>query len=192
METKMKSLGSWKDSLTPILSPQACQEQNKPVRVAVVGIGNEFNGDDAAGVLVARRLGSRECAGDADHVLVIEAGQAPENITAGLRRFQPQVVILIDAAQMDETTGTVNWIPWDTTTGMSASSHSLPLSMLARYLTLEFGCQVHLLGIQPAWNEPYTGFSQAVQTAVDEISQILCHVLFRMPDLSRLYRAEPS
>ena len=36
---------------------------------------------------------------------------------------------------------------------MSASTHSLPLSILARYLILEINCTVTLLGIQPGSND---------------------------------------
>ena len=183
METKTMSRIFWKNLLIPILSPQQNLSSNEPTRIAIVGIGNEFNGDDAAGVLVARKLNSRERSTDADHVLVIEAGQAPENITADLRRFRPQVVLLIDAAQVEAAPGEIVWIPWETTSGMSASSHSLPLSMLARYLTLEFGCKVHLLGIQ-AENTEREGFlSSSVQAAVDDIFQTLSDALFALPDI---------
>ena len=178
METKTISQTSWKDFLTPILLPGQSLSKAKYPRLAIVGIGNEFNGDDAAGVLVARNLGRRECACDAEHVLVIEAGQAPENITAELRQFRPQVVILVDAAQFDAAPGTIAWIPLESTSGMSASSHSLPLAMLARYLTLEFGCVVHLLGIQPARNAPYTPVSLEVDAAVEDIYETFCHSLF--------------
>lgn len=179
MEKKTTSQLSWKVLLTQTLSTRSSQLKNDLPRVAIVGIGNEFNGDDAAGVLVARRLSTRECSADASHVLVIEAGQAPENITGELRRFQPQVVLLIDAAQMDAVPGDIAWIPWETTSGMSASSHSLPLSMLARYLTLEFDCSVHLLGIQPVQNEVNASVSAPVHAAVDEILQTLCQALFQ-------------
>jgi hydrogenase 3 maturation protease len=182
MATKPMLQSFWKSSLIPILSPEQSQFKNSPARIAIVGIGNEFNGDDAAGVLVARGLNSRECATDAQHVIVIEAGQAPENITAELRRFEPQVVVLIDAALMDADPGDVIWIPWETTSGMSACSHSLPLSMLARYLTLEFTCTVHLLGIQPAHNDPERCVSPAVQAAIDDICRTLCQALFVVPD----------
>ena len=178
MEVKTISPSCWKNSLIPILSLEQSPRKNELPRVAIVGIGNEFNGDDAAGVLVARKLSTRECSDDAGHVLVIEAGQAPENITGELRRFQPQVVLLIDAAQVDADPGEVVWIPWETTTGMSASSHSLPLSMLARYLTLEFNCSVHLLGIQPAQNESNGNVSPEVYAAVEDICQTLCEALF--------------
>jgi hydrogenase 3 maturation protease len=178
MEMKPMLQPSWKNSLTPILFPEWSLPKSEAPRVAIVGIGNEFNGDDAAGVLVARKLSVQECSADAGHVLVIEAGQAPENITGELRRFQPQVVLLIDAAQMNAEPGEIAWIPWESTSGMSASSHSLPLSMLARYLTLEFGCQVHLLGIQPAHNEPGSAPSPRVRAVIDEISSTLCQALF--------------
>jgi Ni,Fe-hydrogenase maturation factor len=52
---------------------------------------------------------------------------------------------------------------------MSASSHSLPLSMLARYLTLEIGCEVVVLGIQPQQNEINAELSPPVRVTVDEI-----------------------
>ena len=178
METKTISLASWKVSLIPLLFPENLPPKGDLPRIAIVGIGNEFNGDNAAGMWVARALQKREYAADVGRVLVTEAGHAPENITGELCRFQPQEVILIDAAQMNLPPGQIAWIPWETTTGMSASSHSLPLSMLARYLTLEFGCTVHILGIQPAQNDVYVPLSQTVQAAVDEIIQTFCRLLF--------------
>ena len=182
MEMKTISKLGWKGSLGQILFLGQGKSISDLPRVAIVGIGNEFNGDDAAGVLVARKLETRECARDALHVLVIEAGQAPENITHELRRFDPSIVILIDAAQVNAEPGDVVWIPWETTSGMSASSHSLPLSMMARYLTLEFDCTVHLLGIQPSQNQPDEGLSLVVREAVDDICETLCESLFvRLP-----------
>ena len=178
METKMISQSSWKSLLSKILSQGLIQPLSELPRVAIVGIGNEFNGDDAVGVAIVRKLGTRECSDDARHVLIIEAGQAPENITADLRRFLPQIVVLIDSAQMDTAPGMIAWIPWETTTGISASSHSLPLSMLARYLELEFSCKVYLLGIQPVQNEAYHDMSPLAQAAVDEISDSFCENLF--------------
>lgn len=167
------------------LSWQARLNQNltlktpNPGRVAIIGVGNEFNGDDAAGVSVARLLSSQECAADAGHVLVLEAGQAPENVTVDLRSFHPDVVLLVDAAHLALPPGSIEWISWDSVTGMSAASHMLPLSMLARYLTLEFGCSVHLLGIQPAQNEPDSPPSPPVQAAIEQVAQELCRTLFQ-------------
>jgi hydrogenase 3 maturation protease len=64
-------------------------------RIAVVGIGNELNGDDAAGILAARKLSKKYCPQKVDEnsphpvFIVIEAGLAPEAFTGPLRRFRP-------------------------------------------------------------------------------------------------------
>ncbi len=86
-----------------------------------------------------------------------------------LRRFGPQVVLLIDAAEMGEAPGTVRWVGMEEIDGMSASTHTLPLSMLAKYLILELGCEVKILGLQPQSTEIGETVSREVLQAVDEI-----------------------
>jgi hydrogenase 3 maturation protease len=134
-----------------------------------VGVGSDLRGDDSAGLVVARTLLNDERFASAPHLLIVEGGPAPENHTGRIRAFQPELVLFIDAAHMDEAPGTLQWIPLDAIDGMSASSHSLPLSMLARYLTLEIGCEVVVLGIQPQQNEFNTELSPPIRAAVDEI-----------------------
>jgi hydrogenase 3 maturation protease len=78
-------------------------------------------------------------------------------------------VIIIDAAELGEEPGMIQWIPEESIDGMSASTHSLPLSMLARYLVLELNCTVKVLGIQPGSNDVGERVSPPVLQAVDEI-----------------------
>lgn len=143
-----------------------------------MGIGNEMRADDAAGMLVARRLLEYECIRENERVRIIKAEHAPENATWELRGFESHLILLVDAASMDERPGTVRWIEMEDIDGMSASTHSLPLSMLARYLVLEFNCPVALLGIQPAsneFNDPlHPDVLQAVDSVVNEIIDAIC------------------
>jgi Ni,Fe-hydrogenase maturation factor len=60
----------------------------------------------------------------------------------------------------------------NTIDGMSASSHSLPLSILAEFIELDLGCAVQMLGIQPAQNEVGEALSEPVRRAVDEIVDV--------------------
>jgi hydrogenase 3 maturation protease len=113
----------------------------------LLGIGHELRGDDAAGLRLARAL-QPLVAGNA-RVLVIEAGSAPESICGRLRRYRPDLVLLVDAAEMRAEAGTVRWLSWRDATGLSASTHTLPIHILASYLIIELGCSVALLGIQP-------------------------------------------
>lgn len=173
------SSSSWQTWLSQLLN-QLTNESGQPSRVAIVGIGNNLRNDDAAGMLVARELLHRECAADASHLLVIQAGHAPENVTGELRSFAPDLILLIDAAEMRDVPGAICWVPIQSIEGMSASTHSLPLSMLARYLTLELNCVVALIGIQPKSNDVGEMVSQEVLQAVDEIVDEICNTCFAL------------
>jgi hydrogenase 3 maturation protease len=174
MEIPRMSSPSWQESLRQALA--RLEKGSQRPRVAVLGVGHELNGDDAAGLVITRQLLAR--AEERDHLLVIDAGPAPENQTGALRRFGPDLVLLVDAAQMDELPGTVRWLSWQETTGISASTHTLPPYMLAQYLTAEFGCEVALLGIQPLRNLTEGPLSFPMQSSVDQIVEGLVEALF--------------
>ncbi|MBI5958042.1 MAG: hydrogenase maturation protease [Chloroflexi bacterium] len=159
----------WKTNLTQ--KTASLRASNPQFRTAIVGIGNEFGGDDAAGIAAARAL--IPLLAHREQVVVIDAGPAPENQTGALRVFRPDLVLLVDAAQMNEEPGTIRWLDWQDTTGLSASTHTLPLHMLARFLTAEIDCQVVLLGIQPARNLFDEPLSLVVQQALEDLVQTL-------------------
>jgi len=158
------SPSSWQASLQLLIKQRTAES-----RIAIVGIGNAFRSDDAAGIRAAHALMDSRVIRDIETVLVMDGGHAPENATGQLRRFEPNIVLLIDAADMGEHPGTVRLIDLDEIEGMSASTHSLPLSMLANYLVLELGCTVNLLGIQPKSNEVGELISPEVAGAVREV-----------------------
>ena len=153
------SHNSWQASLQNLLNRQTTES-----RIAIVGIGNTLRSDDAAGILVARALGTSRLLPDPKPVLVIDAGHAPENCTAELRRFAPDIVLLVDAVEMGEQPGHIRWVEMDEIEGMSASTHSLPLSMLASFLNWELKCEVTLLGIQLHLGRLPSGIPFAVPT----------------------------
>ena len=126
-------------------------------RVAVVGIGNELAGDDGVGMHVVRALGER--AGARPDLLVLETGTAPENFTGPLRRFAPTVTILVDAADLGERPGAVAWADWQASDGLSASTHTLPPSVFARYLSRRW-----------ARGSCYSPFSLRRSTSVERLS----------------------
>lgn len=168
---------TWKASLKLLLKQLTSKSANLP-RIAILGVGNQFRSDDGAGVLIARALANRECALDTEHLLIIEAGHAPENTTGELRKFAPDLVLIIDAAEMGDEPGSIQCIPEESIDGMSASTHSLPLSMLARYLRLELNGTVTLLGIQPGSNEVGEQVSPEVLQAVHQVVEELETLFF--------------
>ncbi len=143
----------------------------RPARVAILGVGNDLHGDDGAGVWVVRHLAARSPA--APNLLLIEAGTAPENFTGPLRRFGPDLVLEIDAADQAAPPGTATWIDWREADGLSASTHTLPPSVLASFLAAELGCEIRLVGIQPASLAPDEPLSPAVAAAVLDLVDAL-------------------
>ena len=69
--------------------------------VCVIGVGNEFRCDDAAGVLVARRIRDRGIANVSVHEASGE-GAALMDLWTGFER-----IVIIDAVQADTTPGAV-------------------------------------------------------------------------------------
>lgn len=109
-----------------------------------------MNGDDAAGGSVVHSLCLLCSPVDQDYLLLVDAGLVPESFTGPLRRFGPDIVLLVDAAEMGEGPGTIQILDWRDSAGFGPSTHLQPLSTLAEYLTAEIDCRVVLVGIQPA------------------------------------------
>ncbi len=164
---------SWQSFLRQTLRKR--QRVDRPLRVAVVGIGHELRGDDAAGVALAQSLERFVIRNE--NLLVIFAGPTPENCTAQLRRFEPDSVLLLDAAHMGEEPGKVRWLPWEQAANFSASTHSIPLSLIGNYLTRELGCEVGLLGIQPANIKVGDQISSAVKASIEVTAESLALIL---------------
>lgn len=144
-----------------------------------MGIGSELNGDDAVGVRVLQRLKS-QLNDIPSRILLIEACSMPENFTGAIRKFKPDEVILVDAAGMSLDPGEIRWLHSSEINGVSALSHTLPLSVLATYLESEMGCKVTLLGIQPYKNEFDTPLSLPVENAVDKAVDFLLQYIWRV------------
>lgn len=166
------SKSSWSEQLALKLG-QAVERKHQnnplpaPIRVALVGVGNELNGDDAAGDQVAAELSAQVDL--PAHFLPVNAGSIPENAAGILRRFQPDIVIFIDAADFGGEVGEIRWLEGENIGGMSASSHTLPLSVLGEFLAGELNCLVEYLGIQPGQIEFCQQLTPEVDQAMNEI-----------------------
>jgi hydrogenase 3 maturation protease len=135
---------SWQSSLRKRLN---LLKANKPqARLALAGIGNLLRGDDAAGILIARAL-ARRPALQRPNLLVLDTGGLPENFTGVLRRFNPDAILFIDAAELGAEPGVIEWVEWERLVE-HGFSHGLPLSTLAKFLREDLDCWIGLIAIQ--------------------------------------------
>lgn len=119
----------------------------------------------------------RDRLNDQPNLLIMDCGTIPENASGPLRRFMPQYILLVDAADLEETPGTIQFVELDQVRGFSASSHSLPLSVLAKFLVQEFQCGVGLCCIQPQSLEFEAKLSAPVKKAVSLLVSELISLL---------------
>ena len=121
-------------------------------RVAVLAVGSGLRGDDAAGLLAAEELEKvlRDRVARARFAIFV-GDTAPENLTGEIRKFQPTHLIIVDAADVGRKPGHVELLDPDVLThNPSASTHSLPFSVLVTYLRGFFPFAAVVIGIQPS------------------------------------------
>lgn len=141
-------------------------------RLVILGVGSDLRGDDAAGSEVAKQL-KAQAARLPEAVHIIDAGEAPEAFTGVIRRIHPAFVLVVDSAEMGEAPGTIRLVDIHQIDGMSASTHTFPLSLFARFLIAELHCEMYFLGIQPADNRLGERLSPEAEAAVRAIVHTL-------------------
>ncbi|MCS7131657.1 MAG: hydrogenase maturation peptidase HycI [Hadesarchaea archaeon] len=143
-------------------------------RVAIIGVGSDMRGDDAAGVEVARRLRQRV---RSPRVVVLEAGVAPENFTSRIKKFRPSLVIIVDTADFGGRPGETILAQAKAITGLSVSTHAMPLSFFAEYLGEETNAKVVFLGVQPKRVDFGARMSREVKKAIGKLVDALAESL---------------
>ncbi|KPL84696.1 hypothetical protein SE15_06585 [Thermanaerothrix daxensis] len=165
---------SWSEPLRDALEKQR-RALNLPadaLRLAFVGVGNELNGDDGAGLWIVRGL--KWVLPQHERLLLVEAGIAPENFTGVLRRFEPNWVLWVDAADMNQAPGAVSWVMWEGAEEIpQISTHTLSPGLLGHYLGAELGCQMGIIGIQPVSLRFGEGLTPAVRRSVRGLVRFL-------------------
>ena len=116
-------------------------------RLAVLGVGSTLRSDDAAGI---RIVSSLQAAFGPKYpgLLFCVGGTAPENFSGTIRRFNPDILLIIDSADFGAKAGTIMEIKPETIGGPTYCSHMLPLRVMIDYLAVESGARFILLGIQ--------------------------------------------
>jgi hydrogenase 3 maturation protease len=131
----------------------------------LLGIGNPLRGDDGAGNYVADRF---RAAG----WVAIDCGTIPENFTGIVRREHPDLLVMVDAADMGLPPGEFRIVRPEDITSVTFGTHALPLSILIGFLSHDAG-RVLFIGIQPTQTEMDQPLSDAVREGADRLIRIL-------------------
>jgi hydrogenase 3 maturation protease len=148
-------------------------------RVAVLGIGSDLRGDDAAGIIVAQQIkkNSSKKKKPPPQVKVFIGATAPENLTGEIKKFKPSHLIIIDSADIKAPPGRVTIINPEDVAGTSFCTHSLPIKVMIDYL-LQSSCslQVIIIGIQPKNLAAGSNVSKEVNQTVEELAVAIANL----------------
>ncbi|MBF0511007.1 MAG: hydrogenase maturation protease [Candidatus Omnitrophica bacterium] len=139
-------------------------------KVVIVGIGNPLRSDDGAGVELVRRL-----SGQIDAVC-IDAGTSPENYLGKISKLNPDVVLFIDAVDLNQKPGTYRVLEKEDLLQRGFSTHDIsPKILIEQLRAYSTNLKIYMLGIQPQSLEFGTGLSLSVEKTVDELVKHFKH-----------------
>jgi len=155
-----------------------CEALGTARRVAILGCGSVLLGDDAAGMYIAEKLlNAPHLPNIGENVRVYCGSTAPENFSGEIKRFKPDLLLVIDAADMALKPGEVSLIPLSKITGVSFSTHMLPLRIMLDYIVSETSCSISILGIQSKSLAFSAKMSPAVRASADKLVAVLKDIL---------------
>jgi len=145
-------------------------------RVVLVGVGNPLFGDDAAGCLLAERLAG------APGLDVVPAEDVPESFVPGVVDARPDVVVLADAVDLGAPPGSVAILDADAMVRYEASTHRVPLGLIAEIIRRASGADAFVLAIQPGPRRFGTGPSAEVAATVGVLADLIRDVAASRPE----------
>jgi hydrogenase 3 maturation protease len=144
-------------------------------RLAVLGIGSSLRGDDGAGLIFIKELkASLKKDRSRIPVRIFSCGTVPENFTGVIKKFKPDLIIIVDALDTAEEAGRISVIEWEKkSSNVSFSTHGLPLRMFVEYLTRSLECVIISIGIQPESGGFGLPISGKVNKSVKKLSDLI-------------------
>ena len=131
----------------------------------LLGIGNPRHGDDALGPVFARAFRHPEWR-------CVNASTAPENFAGLVRRLHPDLLVLLDAADMGQPPGTLRRLDPAAIRAGDFGTHAGSIGQLAEYLA-DCASRVVVLGLQPADVRPGARLSSPVRAALQALGRTL-------------------
>jgi hydrogenase maturation protease len=139
---------------------------------AFVLAGNDFRSDDGVGPYIAEAL--VPIMKDLSCVQVYNTRTNPENYIDEVAAAAPKIVVFLDAANFGGITGEFIIIEDETVFSQgSASTHTIPLGIIANLIKSKCGCDVMYIGIQAQRLQLGEGLSDDVKIAADMLIEAI-------------------
>jgi hydrogenase 3 maturation protease len=134
----------------------------------IITVGNPLRSDDGVGPFIAQN-----CRKLKPGLVLLDAGDKPENIIDEAVRQSPKKAVIIDAAVFGGQAGEARLIANDQIPQTTLSTHTFPLPVIAKMIEEDARAKVLFIGIQPAKVELGEGLNPAVKATAEEIIKLI-------------------
>ena len=138
-------------------------------KICIMGIGNFDRADDAVGIAVIESL---EKASLLDNIILINAGPVPEAFTGVIKKHEPDILVIIDAAMMNEKSGTVRvFTEEDIDDAYMVTPHKVSMTMYMKYLKNYLkNIKAYFIGIQPGNLNYMEDITEETQKSIEDLA----------------------
>ena len=145
-------------------------------KLVILGVGSELMQDDAAGVAVTQNL-IKKYGEDNTGFRIISAYTNPENFTRTICDYNPDHIVIIDAADLTTQPGTVKYIPVEAINDLTVGTHKISLIMMIEYLRKVINCEFTVIAIQYKSVGFNCRMTREVQSGVRQITGLLSDII---------------
>ncbi len=143
----------------------------------LMGVGNKLRGDDGVGVFIAENFTD-------PNWFVCNCTTVPENYTSVVKKYNPEILVMVDAAQMNLSPGAFRRIASEQIQDVGLGTHAMSLSVTMNYLKPVVKKEIVFIGIQPKEVEDRQGLSEEMLVAAQKVMIHLRNASFeQMPVL---------
>lgn len=164
MSPSAQNLADTRDRLTRLIADRS---------VVLMGVGNILRGDDAFGVMLGERIEHRI----APRVFVTH--DLPEDYAVKAADLRPDVVLVLDAINFGGEPGELHLVAARDIPPTPGVTHRPSLEMMARFLEVDAGAEMWVLGVQPEMTSVGVGdeMSAPVTEALEAVEAMLLELL---------------
>lgn len=113
----------------------------RKIKNVLMGIGNELKGDDGIGNIIARQFKHRDWKS-------LACETTPENFAAIVKRERPEILVIVDAAEMGLPAGEFRLLPKQKLNSVAFGTHAMPLHFLVSHLK-KYAGKILFIAVQP-------------------------------------------
>ncbi len=137
----------------------------KPEDICFVGLGNKYREDDAAGLILLKKLRATDLFKSS---YFIDAGTTPENYLQTILDSYCNLVVFIDIAHCGNPPGEINLLDSSNFDTSECSTHAYSLKLIERFLKLLNDVEIKYLVIEPETTKLGQKISQSILNEMED------------------------